>query len=111
MPKRGKIEIEKIKASLFTFCTNCGHKITPAKLQRVERFVQGVSAHHGLQTAINLPMSGGNRNTQAEKNSDELQCAIHSGSFCPGSSPVASDPQFSWTRRPKRSLDVELNGF
>ena len=31
MPKRGKIDIEKIRASLNTPCPDCGHDITPAE--------------------------------------------------------------------------------
>jgi hypothetical protein len=31
VPKRGKIDIEKIRASLFTLCHNCGHTITPER--------------------------------------------------------------------------------
>ena len=36
MPKRGKFDIEKIRASLFTLCPNCGHKITPEEMQRLD---------------------------------------------------------------------------
>ena len=33
VPKRGKIDIEKIRASLNTPCPECGHNITPAERQ------------------------------------------------------------------------------
>jgi predicted RNA-binding Zn-ribbon protein involved in translation (DUF1610 family) len=36
MPSRRKINLEKIKASLFTLCTECGYKIQPAEERRID---------------------------------------------------------------------------
>ena len=36
MARREKINLEKIKASLFTLCTECGYKIPPAELRRID---------------------------------------------------------------------------
>ena len=36
MPSRKKINLEKIKASLFTLCTECGYKIQPAEERRID---------------------------------------------------------------------------
>lgn len=36
MPARGKIDLEKVKASLSTFCPHCGHEIAPAELRRID---------------------------------------------------------------------------
>ena len=36
MPRRDKINLEKIKASLFTLCTECGYKIPPAEERRID---------------------------------------------------------------------------
>jgi predicted RNA-binding Zn-ribbon protein involved in translation (DUF1610 family) len=37
MPSRRKISLEKIKASLFTLCTQCGYKIEPAERHHVDK--------------------------------------------------------------------------
>ena len=36
MPQREKINLEKVKASLFTLCTECGYKIPPAEEHRID---------------------------------------------------------------------------
>jgi len=36
MRSRKKINLEKIKASLFTRCTECGYKIQPAEERRID---------------------------------------------------------------------------
>jgi len=36
MPRKDKINLEKIKASLFTLCTECGYKIPPAEERRID---------------------------------------------------------------------------
>jgi len=36
MPRKDKINLEKIKASLFTLCTECGYKIQPAEERRLD---------------------------------------------------------------------------
>jgi RNA polymerase-binding transcription factor DksA len=36
MPRREKINLEKVKASLFTVCTECGHKIQSGEYRRVD---------------------------------------------------------------------------
>jgi hypothetical protein len=36
MPRKEKINLEKIKASLFTLCTECCYKIKPAELRRID---------------------------------------------------------------------------
>jgi predicted RNA-binding Zn-ribbon protein involved in translation (DUF1610 family) len=35
MPARQKINLEKVKASLATPCSQCGYKIPPAELRRI----------------------------------------------------------------------------
>jgi len=35
MPRKEKINLEKIKASLFTLCTECGYKIPPSEERRI----------------------------------------------------------------------------
>jgi DNA-directed RNA polymerase subunit RPC12/RpoP len=35
MPRRSKIDLEKVKASLSTQCPYCEHQITPAEIRRV----------------------------------------------------------------------------
>ena len=36
MARRSKISPEQIRATLFTTCTECGHKIYPAELRYVD---------------------------------------------------------------------------
>jgi predicted RNA-binding Zn-ribbon protein involved in translation (DUF1610 family) len=36
MPSRGKLNLEKVKASLSTPCPHCGHAIAPSELRRVD---------------------------------------------------------------------------
>jgi hypothetical protein len=36
MPRREKINLEKVRASLFTLCTECGYKIPPAEERRID---------------------------------------------------------------------------
>jgi predicted RNA-binding Zn-ribbon protein involved in translation (DUF1610 family) len=36
MPSRKKINLEKVKASLFALCTECGHKIPPGEYRRID---------------------------------------------------------------------------
>jgi hypothetical protein len=36
MPRKDKINLEKIKASLFTLCTECCYKIPPAEERRID---------------------------------------------------------------------------
>jgi len=36
MSRRDKINLEKIKASLFTLCRECGYKIPPAESGRID---------------------------------------------------------------------------
>jgi len=36
MPRRGKLDLEKIRASLATECPYCGHSITPAERTHID---------------------------------------------------------------------------
>jgi predicted RNA-binding Zn-ribbon protein involved in translation (DUF1610 family) len=36
MPKRGRIDLTKVRASLASVCPTCGYEITPAEVQRVD---------------------------------------------------------------------------
>jgi RNA polymerase-binding transcription factor DksA len=36
MVSKRKIDLEKVRASLFTVCLNCGHAIPPEKLKRID---------------------------------------------------------------------------
>jgi predicted RNA-binding Zn-ribbon protein involved in translation (DUF1610 family) len=36
MSSRKKINLEKVRASLFTLCTECGYKIQPAEERRID---------------------------------------------------------------------------
>jgi len=36
MPRKEKINLEKVKASLFTLCTECGYKIWSGEWRRVD---------------------------------------------------------------------------
>jgi DNA-directed RNA polymerase subunit RPC12/RpoP len=36
MARRSKLSPEQIRATLFTACTECGHKIYPAELRHVD---------------------------------------------------------------------------
>jgi len=36
MPRKGKINLDKIKASLSIACTKCGYGIEPAELKRID---------------------------------------------------------------------------
>jgi predicted RNA-binding Zn-ribbon protein involved in translation (DUF1610 family) len=36
MPKKQRINLEKVKAALDTVCPKCGCTITPAKIRRVD---------------------------------------------------------------------------
>jgi ribosomal protein S27AE len=36
MPRRGKLDLERIRASLNTICPHCGHSITPAERMHVD---------------------------------------------------------------------------
>ena len=36
MPRKGKINLEKVKASLSIVCTECGYGIEPAELKRID---------------------------------------------------------------------------
>jgi predicted RNA-binding Zn-ribbon protein involved in translation (DUF1610 family) len=36
LPRKDKINLEKIRASLFTLCTECGEKIQPAEECRID---------------------------------------------------------------------------
>jgi ribosomal protein S27AE len=35
MARRGKIDLEKVRALLNTFCTNCGYEIPPNEIRRL----------------------------------------------------------------------------
>jgi len=36
MPRKQKIDLEKVRACLDTVCTRCGHRIPPAEVQRID---------------------------------------------------------------------------
>jgi len=36
VPSRRKIDLAKVKASLFTLCTDCGYRIEPAEERRID---------------------------------------------------------------------------
>ncbi len=36
MPRNSKLDLDRIRASLTTTCTGCGHEITADKLRRVD---------------------------------------------------------------------------
>jgi predicted RNA-binding Zn-ribbon protein involved in translation (DUF1610 family) len=36
MPRRSRTDVNKIRESLVTICTECGHAITPMELVRVD---------------------------------------------------------------------------
>ena len=36
MPRRSKLDLNKIRASLTTTCTECGHEITADELRRID---------------------------------------------------------------------------
>jgi predicted RNA-binding Zn-ribbon protein involved in translation (DUF1610 family) len=36
MPRKDKINLEKIRASLFTLCTECGYKVQSGEWRRVD---------------------------------------------------------------------------
>jgi predicted RNA-binding Zn-ribbon protein involved in translation (DUF1610 family) len=36
MPRKQKINLDKVRACLDTVCTKCGHRIPPAEVQRID---------------------------------------------------------------------------
>jgi len=36
MPRKQKIDLDKVRACLDTVCTKCGHRIPPAEVQRID---------------------------------------------------------------------------
>jgi len=36
MPRKQKIDLDKVRGCLDTVCTKCGHRIPPAEVQRID---------------------------------------------------------------------------
>ncbi len=50
MPGKEKINLEKIKASLSTLCTECGYKIPPAEERRIDSITALPKVWRGLHS-------------------------------------------------------------